>query len=62
VSRGFAPYPGFTLIQRFSPLRADRVRRFSALKPPTGDRPRILGGPPPRGLSLSHAFSTVSAS
>jgi lycopene beta-cyclase len=60
--RGFAPDQRFSVLQRFYRLPADSVRRFYALQTTTGDRARLLCGRPPRGLSLSHAFSTVSAS
>ncbi len=53
----FAPVDRRNVIERFYRLKPDLVRRFYALELTHADRARIVCGRPPRGFSLSRAFS-----
>ncbi|HEX2677793.1 MAG TPA: lycopene cyclase family protein, partial [Polyangiales bacterium] len=53
----FAPRDMRHVFERFYRLPPDLIERFYALRLTPLDRARILLGRPPRGFSLTHAFS-----
>jgi lycopene beta-cyclase len=60
--RAYPPERRWHVLERFYREMPDAtVRRFYALDLSWGDRARLLGGRPPRGLSLSRPWARVRA-